>query len=148
MRERVVSLIGALFAALCICIAFPGAAMAEEIDAGTYERDYIQKLYDSDDGVDGSSVNCVFADKDGIIWIGSYSGLYSYDSTEFHQHKIADHTVAIRCITQDRKGRLWFGTNGDGLYSYDGEKIIACYTNFPHQGEWEHIGLHSLAQWQ
>ncbi|MDO4615578.1 MAG: two-component regulator propeller domain-containing protein [Lachnospiraceae bacterium] len=92
-------------------------------DPGSFERDYIQKTYDSDEGLDGSSVNCVFSDAEGLIWVGNYSGLYSYDSTEFHSYQLADYTVAIRCITQDADGTLWIGTNSDGVYYYDGQEF-------------------------
>ena len=29
----------------------------------------------------------------------------------------------IRSIFQDKKGNFWFGTNGAGVYRYDGEKL-------------------------
>jgi len=30
----------------------------------------------------------------------------------------------VRCIFQDRKGNLWFGTNSDGVCRYDGKALV------------------------
>lgn len=122
MRDHRILLRGVLLAALLFFL-LPAKSSAAEIAPEDFECEYIQKLYTSEEGLDGTSVNCVFSDNTGMIWIGSYSGLFSYDSVEFHRYEIEDHTVAVRCITQGPDGTLWIGTNGDGIYSYDGENF-------------------------
>ena len=69
-------------------------------------------------------------DHGGTLWIGSTSGLYtlkihqgdtmvtsfreSYEAT--HLHPNFNHVLALY---GDRNGRIWFGTDGAGLFSYD-----------------------------
>ena len=41
---------------------------------------------------------------------------------------VSDISNTIRSILQDSKGNYWFGTDGDGLYRYDGKNIILFTT--------------------
>ncbi len=99
---------------------------AETLQADDYQRDYIKKVYDSEQGLEGSAANCIYATKSGVILIGSYTGLFSYDSHEFVPYEIEDYPISINAVTQDANERLWIGTNGNGLYHYDGETFQAC----------------------
>ncbi|WP_300602368.1 two-component regulator propeller domain-containing protein [Niabella sp.] len=64
----------------------------------------------------------------GTLWFGSRDddGLYYYIPAERKFHSIAGHPVlkrykgyTVRVVFEDRKKRLWFGYNGDGLSLYD-----------------------------
>ena len=110
-------LLGLLAAALC---AFSALA------AGTpdYERDYMTRIFNSDNGLEGAAVKCICASDDGFIWVGSYTGLYCYDGTEFQKVLIDGRAIVVNDIVQDSGGDLWIGTNGDGIYRYDGSDFI------------------------
>ena len=92
-------------------------------EAKNYERDYLSKVYDSENGLEGTTANCICAASDGFLWLGSYTGLYRYDGTEFKKYLRNDRSLPVNDIVQDENGLLWIGTNGDGLYSFDGEKF-------------------------
>lgn len=73
-------------------------------------------------------VECVYADKSGNIWAGTYGfGLEKFDpetgSFTHYKHNENDPTSisgdTITCIIQDRDGFLWVGTNWNGLNRMD-----------------------------
>ena len=49
------------------------------------EAGYSCTLYNASNGLPTSDANCIYADKDGYIWIGSYSGIIRYDSNSFER---------------------------------------------------------------
>ena len=67
----------------------------------------------------------IYQDKFGTYWLGTQVGLYEFDKEsgtfQFYQ---ADSTAAIihnriDKIIEDKKGRLWYGTDGLGLVEFD-----------------------------
>ncbi|MCD2422819.1 histidine kinase [Niabella pedocola] len=65
---------------------------------------------------------------DGTLWFGSrdYDGLYYYIPAERRFHSVAAHPVlkkytgyTVRFVFEDRKKRIWFGYNGDGVSVYN-----------------------------
>ncbi len=108
-----------LFFTLCM----PGMkAYAHEDENITekYQRDYLSKIFDSENGLDGTTANCIYSDTDGFLWFGSYTGLYRYDGTDFKKYLVDGRSVPVNDIVQDSDGDLWIGTNGDGIYRFDG----------------------------
>ncbi|MBP8975598.1 MAG: hypothetical protein KBG83_02675, partial [Bacteroidetes bacterium] len=90
------------------------------------------KVYTSVDVIKGQnqlpdwSVNAIYVDKKGNVWIGS-NGLHLYDKmTDSFINIMHDKTNpnsiidnAVYCIREDNKGRLWIGTQkGLDLYVY------------------------------
>lgn len=121
MRKQI-KLGAALLFALIAAVLCASSAMAA--DAPDYERDYMTRIFNSDDGLEGAAVKCICASEDGFIWVGSYTGLYCYDGTEFQKVLIDDRAIVVNAIVQDSGGDLWIGTNGDGIYRYDGSDFI------------------------
>lgn len=69
----------------------------------------------------GNNVSRIFSDNDGITWVGHNKMGISYTHPSFsyitNYSKGPVHDVSA--ITEDEQGRLWFGTDGDGLYMKD-----------------------------
>ncbi|HYG17930.1 MAG TPA: two-component regulator propeller domain-containing protein [Ohtaekwangia sp.] len=83
-----------------------------------------------------SSINCVLQDRDGFLWIGTWSGLIRYDgySTQiFHSDDGPDQIRSnkITAIHEDRSGLLWIGTHMGGLFRYD--KNTNKFVHFEHR---------------
>jgi signal transduction histidine kinase/ligand-binding sensor domain-containing protein/CheY-like chemotaxis protein/HPt (histidine-containing phosphotransfer) domain-containing protein len=60
----------------------------------------------------------------GGLWVGTDAGVSSYVGGAF-QHVTPPHgfeTVRVRSLVEDRKGVLWVGTDGAGLYARDGSQ--------------------------
>lgn len=112
-------LLAALLAVLC-CL--PAAAASDK----NYECDYLQSVFNSDNGLEGTAVKCIAASSDGFLWMGSYTGLYRYDGAEFKKYLMDGRTIVVNDIVEDAQGRLWLATNGSGIYYFDGETFTQC----------------------
>lgn len=77
-------------------------------------------------------VTGISKEKDGKVWIATYSALFNYDGekTNVFDHlnlKLKkDEVLHIRSVLADSKGRIWIGNNGIGVILKKGDSI----TNF------------------
>lgn len=76
---------------------------------------YIQTIYDGENGLPGGMANDIAQTKDGILWVGTYGGLYRYSGTQFRRMDEFDTIKNVNCLFADEAGRLWIGTNDRGV---------------------------------
>src|SRR5512145_2514420 len=76
-------------------------------------------------GLSQSSVNVIFQDSRGFMWLGTEDGLNRYDGYTFKTYK-PDPDVPeslsdrwITAIVEDAEGYLWIGTRQGGLNRFD-----------------------------
>lgn len=87
-----------------------------------------------DEGLSAVTVNTIFQDSDDFIWIGTQDGLNRYDGYHFRVFKndpFNPQTISsndVRCIFQDNKGIMYFGSNGGGLSVFN--KYTERFTNY------------------
>ena len=79
-------------------------------------------------GLSQSTVNVIFQDSTGIIWVGTIEGLNSYDGEKFEQFfsSSAANSLSndyVSAIIEDADGVLWIGTD-NGLNAFDGVRSI------------------------
>ncbi len=80
-------------------------------------------------GLPDNSINFIFQDSRGFLWLSANHGLSRYDGHHFKNYTtigkggITD--LAVKCITEDKDGNIWFGTES-GLNKLNPftEKII------------------------
>lgn len=72
-------------------------------------------LYDNSNGLPTSEANAIAETDDGFIWIGSYAGLIRYDGNTFERMGSTGGISSIKCLHVDSRGRLWMGTNDNGV---------------------------------
>ncbi len=81
------------------------------------------KQLDVDQGLNSSSIMCVYKDSNGNIWFGTEGrGVSRYNGetfTHFTEKEGLSNNMVFS-ILEDRKGNLWFGTYGSGVSMYDG----------------------------
>src|SRR5258706_6485557 len=75
-------------------------------------------------GLSQSSINCILQDREGFLWVGTWSGLIRYDgysTTVFHSDNAPDKIKSNKIIViyEDRDGFIWIGTHQGGLFRYD-----------------------------
>ena len=108
------ALVAALALSLCLAAA-PMPARAEEADLAEDYNDYVQTVYSSKNGLPCGEANDIAQTNDGILWIGTYAGLYRYNGREFRWMDDFDSVRNVNCLYVDAEGRLWIGTNDKGL---------------------------------
>jgi two-component system sensor histidine kinase ChiS len=136
------------------------------------------KHFTRKDGLGSATVYCMLEDKAGNIWFGSAdAGACRYDGKAFTNFSAAEPppspagparqpandqppaaakgdavselSKSVWSVFQDKKDNYWFGSNGQGVYRYDG-KALTQFTmkhGLPHDrraGRSSQINEHSL----
>ena len=79
---------------------------------------------DSDEGLSQNTINTIFKDHLGFVWIGTNDGLDRYDGKNFkvfkksHSGKNSIGANQITCLAEDTAGNLWIGTWQFGVSVY------------------------------
>ena len=105
-------LIGLLAVLLCAeVLAVPASAAAGTVN----DASFVWQVYDPDSGLPGGRANDIVQTNDGILWIGTSSGLYRYSGSSFRSMDESGIIKNVNCLYVDQEGRLWIGTNDNGL---------------------------------
>jgi PAS domain S-box-containing protein len=75
-------------------------------------------------GLADNLIRCLYEDKDGTLWIGTQRGLSRMRHGTIELVEMP--RVAITSLTQDRVGRVWIATLGQGLWMYRDGRATAC----------------------
>lgn len=98
-----------------------------------YEKPEITSL-GIEHGLSNNQVTCIYQDRRGFMWFGTYEGLNRYDGYTFkvYRNRLNDsgslgHNF-INVITQDAAGNLWVGTRrGISIYNRSTAKFSPLY---------------------
>jgi len=71
-------------------------------------------FYTTRDSLPDPNVNAVAVDTNGVVWIGTNTGLVRLENGKFTK-TIGLSNDYVKAVLVDRSGRLWVGTNGGGL---------------------------------
>jgi ligand-binding sensor domain-containing protein len=76
-------------------------------------------------GLPNNSIQDIYQDSKGCIWIGTNSGLCKYDGKNIRTFNSRDGLTSSRIwgITEDKRGLLWLATYDDGIVYFDGTKF-------------------------
>jgi ligand-binding sensor domain-containing protein len=88
-----------------------------------HAQDYSYKHYNTDKGLAGSTVFCIFQDREGFVWFGTQTGVSRFDGSSFRNFTTSEGLVdnEVYRIYGDRKGRIWFSSyNSELCYYYRG----------------------------
>ena len=114
-----------LYLPLILSLILPAYADAENetTKEDTDYNDYVQSVYSSNNGLPCGEANDIAQTSDGVLWIGTYAGLYRYNGREFRWVDGYESVKNVNCLYVDEEGRLWIGTNDNGLSIVIREKI-------------------------
>ncbi|MCR4782107.1 MAG: response regulator [Lachnospiraceae bacterium] len=84
--------------------------------------EYTIKLYNSTNGLPTSDANYMYSDHKGYLWVATYSGILRYDGTTFEKLSTSDGMTNGKTIYEDSKGRMWIGTNDNGVVRLNGNE--------------------------
>ena len=83
------------------------------------------KYFTLEDGLSQVTINDIIQDNFGFIWLGTQNGLNRFDGQKFKQYKYNEQDSMsisgnfVSKLLEDSTGKIWIGTNGDGLNYYD-----------------------------
>jgi ligand-binding sensor domain-containing protein/GGDEF domain-containing protein len=108
-----------LFFLLTFCVLTNTSdLLANDLSNSSFQR------LSTEHGLSQKTVQTIYQDESGFIWLGTQEGLNKYDGkkiTIFRNKVDITNSISndfIRVITQDHVGNLWIGTNG-GLNKYN-----------------------------
>lgn len=90
----------------------------------------------TDQGLSQATVNCIYQDNKGFIWIGTNDGLNRYDAYSFKVYKndpqdsLSISGNSIVSIAEDSSSNLWVATRNNGLNYYRRDKEV--FIRFQH----------------
>jgi ligand-binding sensor domain-containing protein len=102
-------------------------------DLGVYKYDGLTfRNYNQKDGLSHLDISRkgILVDKSGTVWVGTHGGVFRYDpsadSTGEQSFSLFQQLPAISVtgIMEDNSGNIWFASEGDGVFRYDGNKIV------------------------
>ncbi len=109
-------------------LAFPFLTPAKADTASDPEspdyNDYVQSVYSSNNGLPCGEANDIAQTNDGVLWIGTYAGLYRYNGREFRWVDTYKSVKNVNCLYVDEEGRMWIGTNDNGLSIVIREQVV------------------------
>ena len=84
---------------------------------------YIRTIYNKENGLPSGKTNAIAETRDGVLWIGTYEGLYRFNGNEFKFMDNLDSIKTVRSLFVDNENRLFVGTNDDGISVLINEKV-------------------------
>ena len=117
----------AVSATAAIAVMFTASACFGDNTVSALEQGtngaYIQTVYDGSNGLASGHANAIAQTNNGVLWIGTYAGLYRYNGREFVLRSDFEQIRNVNCLYVDREGRLWIGTNDNGIVIIINEKV-------------------------
>jgi energy-coupling factor transport system substrate-specific component len=84
---------------------------------------YVQTIYNSSNSLPCGEANDIAQTEDGILWIGTYAGLYRCNGSDFQWTDEYESIKNVNCLYVDGENRLWIGTNDNGFSICEDEEI-------------------------
>ena len=113
---------------LCVSLALSWSLSSNAATSSSHEitdyNDYVQNVYSSNNGLPCGEANAIAQTNDGVLWIGTYAGLYRYNGRDFRWIDEYESVRNVNCLYVDEEGRLWIGTNDNGLSIVIREKVV------------------------
>jgi signal transduction histidine kinase/ligand-binding sensor domain-containing protein len=104
------------------------------------------RTWSKEQGLPADSVTAVLQTRDGYLWIGTSGGLARFDGVTFVPFAPAgprsNVTLRVSALCEDSAGRLWIGTQGEGLLRYSGGEV----TWFERNAELSDQTINSIAE--
>ncbi|MCR4625781.1 MAG: response regulator [Lachnospiraceae bacterium] len=76
---------------------------------------FIEKLYNSDNGLVGGCLNDIAMTRDGSMWIATYGGLFRFNGSKFVLIDNLSSVRSVQTLFVDEEDRLWAGTQDAGF---------------------------------
>ena len=122
-KKRNPKIAGIIFAAAVTGIFSENVMVMAGEQSDDYDS-YVQIEYANEEGLLSGEANDIEQTKDGKLWIGTYAGLFKYDGSKFARFNDIPSVKNVNCLYVDEEGRLWTGTNDDGITIFINEHVM------------------------
>ncbi|WP_435354946.1 ligand-binding sensor domain-containing protein [Emticicia sp. SJ17W-69] len=129
--------------------------------AGVYKYDgKLFTHYSEKEGLSSNFVVSIAQDIKGSIWVATNDGLCYSDGNNFERlvihnfespksniitNNLPAKKIQVFCVIGDKNGNIWFGTESEGLWKYDGHQL----TNFKYaDSKWKEVNNMSSINYQ
>jgi ligand-binding sensor domain-containing protein len=117
-----------------LCVDHEDALWIAHLAGVTRWKDGTATVFTRDDGLPAGYAAAVIQDRKGVVWVGTESGVATYDGLGWHaiEGDAWSGAVPVTVIFEDRDGVLWFGSdsaNSVGVTRYDGALMSVFSTN-------------------
>ena len=100
---------------LSACLFAPGACNGFTNDPSSIESEYVRTDFTIEDGLPDNTVNAIIQTANGLLWIGTESGLASFDGRTFTPVRLlipgAAPPGAVSSLVEGPDGDLWVGSD-------------------------------------
>jgi signal transduction histidine kinase/ligand-binding sensor domain-containing protein len=87
--------------------------------------------YEFGDPLMGTHITCTIKDRDGLLWIANERGLYRYDGETISLIISGPLVPNVYSMLEDNKGKIWIGTQGNGILILDKREGIFKQVSLP-----------------
>lgn len=97
-----------------------------------------------ENGLSNNSITCIYQDRFGFLWLGTYDGINRYDGYGFkvYRHRLNDSTTLVNNritnIAEDEENRLWIGTKKGVSTWNNSSQRFATVSYYPHNKAGQH----------
>ncbi|MBS1646672.1 MAG: hypothetical protein JST67_04975 [Bacteroidetes bacterium] len=83
--------------------------------------------YNAKNGLDIKNIRIIKQDKEKTVWVGGGNGLFYIKNKQVQKFKALPDSVKVRSLLFDTNGTMWVGSNGQGIYCFEKNKLSAHY---------------------
>ena len=116
------------FFALLFAACIVAGASVISADAKPITSDFLVKKWTTEQGLPQNTVTSIVQTNDGYIWIGTFGGLARFDGVKFtifdSTSRLGIDSSRILSLYEDRRKRLWVGTETGEIYTYSEGKFV------------------------
>lgn len=79
-----------------------------------------------------NNVNTIYVDSKDRIWLAAHNNRVSYFANSQFNYlhgEVGSEVSKVNCITEDKDGVLWFGSDGKGVFRFDGKEVVQLTTD-------------------
>jgi ligand-binding sensor domain-containing protein/two-component sensor histidine kinase len=100
---------------------------ASALDPGRSLTQYLQRIWQTRQGLPQASILAIHQTRDGYLWLGTTEGLVRFDGVRFTSPDDLDGLalpkMSVRQLAEDARGGLWIGTSNAGLFRIENGTI-------------------------
>ena len=120
---------------ICLLACLAGLALLDRAKGSDFDLEETAgtlRLWHNTDGLPSDSVTAILQTRDGFLWVGTSAGLARFDGVKFTAVKLPVaakyNPVYITALGEDSDGRLWIGTQQNGLFRLIQGRILRYTT--------------------